>query len=408
MSIIIQKFGGTSVATPEKIHAAAKRIIAAKLDGHQVVVVVSAMGHTTDELLDLAYRVTPNPPKRELDQLLATGEQVTIALIAMAIHAQGHEAISFTGPQIGLITDDVHSKARIREIDKRRILAELSAGKIVIVAGFQGMTSQGHITTLGRGGSNATMVALGAVLEAEACENFTDVDGVFTADPRIVPDARKIDMISYDEMMELSSVGAGVLQTRAVEFAKKYNVRIHVRNSSSDAPGTWIVAETKSMEDIVVSGCALKKGLTRVMLKGIPDRPGVVARIFTVVGQRHIVVDDIIQNVMDDKTANISFTVEHGDLADLKPAVDEVLSELGGHATYEKDLAKVSVIGVGMKQATGVASTMFTALAEKNINIQNISTSEIRISCTVAQADAAEALRAVHAAFNLERTPVTV
>jgi aspartate kinase len=407
MSIIIQKFGGTSVATPEKIHSAAKRIIAAKLNGHQVVVVVSAMGHTTDELLDLAYRVTPHPPKRELDQLLATGEQVTIALIAMAIHAQGHEAISFTGPQIGLITDDVHSKARIREIDKRRILAELSAGKIVIVAGFQGMTSQGHITTLGRGGSNATMVALGAVLEAEACENFTDVDGVFTADPRIVPDARKIDMISYDEMMELSSVGAGVLQTRAVEFAKKYNVRIHVRNSSSDAPGTWIVAETKSMEDIVVSGCALKKGLTRVMLKGIPDRPGVVARIFTVVGQRHIVVDDIIQNVMDDKTANISFTVEHGDLADLKPAVDEVLSELGGHATYEKDLAKVSVIGVGMKQATGVASTMFTALAEKNINIQNISTSEIRISCTVAQADAAEALRAVHAAFNLERTPVT-
>ena len=407
MSIIIQKFGGTSVATPEKIHAAAKRIIAAKLDGHQVVVVVSAMGHTTDELLDLAYRVTPNPPKRELDQLLATGEQVTIALIAMAIHAQGHEAISFTGPQIGLITDDVHSKARIREIDKRRILAELSAGKIVIVAGFQGMTSQGHITTLGRGGSNATMVALGAVLEAEACENFTDVDGVFTADPRIVPDARKIDMISYDEMMELSSVGAGVLQTRAVEFAKKYNVRIHVRNSSSDTPGTWIVAETKSMEDIVVSGCALKKGLTRVTLKGIPDRPGVVARIFTVVGQRHIVVDDIIQNVMDDRTANISFTVEHGDLADLKPAVDEVLAELGGHATYEKDLAKVSVIGVGMKQATGVASTMFTALAEKNINIQNISTSEIRISCTVSQTDAAEALRAVHAAFNLERTPVT-
>ncbi|MGC8560479.1 MAG: aspartate kinase [Phycisphaerae bacterium] len=408
MSIIIQKFGGTSVATPEKIHAAAKRIIAAKLDGHQVVVVVSAMGHTTDELLDLAYRVTPNPPKRELDQLLATGEQVTIALIAMAIHAQGHEAISFTGPQIGLITDDVHSKARIREIDKRRILAELSAGKIVIVAGFQGMTSQGHITTLGRGGSNATMVALGAVLEAEACENFTDVDGVFTADPRIVPDARKIDMISYDEMMELSSVGAGVLQTRAVEFAKKYNVRIHVRNSSSDAPGTWIVAETKSMEDIVVSGCALKKGLTRVTLKGIPDRPGVVARIFTVVGQRHIVVDDIIQNVMDDRTANISFTVEHGDLADLKPAVDQVLNELGGHATYEKDLAKVSVIGVGMKQATGVASTMFTALAEKNINIQNISTSEIRISCTVAQTDAAEALRAVHAAFNLEHAPVTV
>lgn len=407
MSILIQKYGGTSVATPEKIHAAARRIIATKLRGHQVVVVVSAMGHTTDELLDLANRITPDPPKRELDQLLATGEQVTIALIAMAIHSQGHEAISFTGPQIGLITDAVHSKARIREIDKQRIINELSAGKIVIVAGFQGMTAEGHITTLGRGGSNATMVALGAVLEAEACENFTDVDGVYTADPRIVPDARKIDMISYDEMMELSSVGAGVLQTRAVEFAKKYNVRIHVRNSAGDAPGTWIVAETESMEDIVVSGCALKKELTRVTLKGIPDRPGVVARIFTVVGSRHIVVDDIIQNVLDDKTANISFTVEHGDVADLKVAIDQVINELGGHATYEKDLAKVSVIGVGMKQATDVASTMFTALAKKNINIQNISTSEIRISCIVAKDDAAEALRVVHAAFHLEQSAVT-
>ncbi len=405
MAVIVQKYGGTSVATPEKIHTAARRIIATKCAGFQVVVVVSAMGHATDELLALAHKVAPHPSKRELDQLLATGEQVTIALIAMAIHAQGHHAISLTGPQIGLITDDVHSKARIREIDKRRILQELEAGKIVIVAGFQGMTADGHVTTLGRGGSNATMVALGAVLKAQACENFTDVDGVFTADPRVVPNARKIDTISYDEMMELSSVGAGVLQTRAVEFARKYNVPIHVRNSATDQPGTWIVAETKSMEDILVSGCALKMDLTRVTLRGIPDRPGVVAKIFTLVGQRHIVVDDIIQNVMDDRTANISFTVEHGDLADLKPAVDMVIADLGGHATFEKDLAKVSVIGVGMKQATGVASTMFTALAEKNINIQNISTSEIRISCTVARAEAQDALRAVHAAFHLDRRP---
>ena len=336
MGIVVQKFGGTSVATAEKIHVASRKVIAAKTTGHQVVVVVSAMGHTTDELLELAQQVSPNPPKRELDQLLATGEQVTIALIAMAIHAQGHDAISFTGAQIGLITDAVHSKARIREIDKRRILAELDAGKIVIVAGFQGINEHGDITTLGRGGSNASLVALGAVLNAEVCENYTDVDGVYTADPRIVPQARKIDRISYDEMMELSSVGAGVLQTRAVEFAKKYNVPIHVRNSGHDRPGTWIVAETSSMENIAVSGCALKKDLMRVSLKSVPDRPGIVAQIFTAIAQANIIVDDIIQNVQDDGTANISFTVEHGDVADLKPVMERLLAELGGAAAYEK------------------------------------------------------------------------
>ena len=401
MGIIVQKFGGTSVATAEKIHHAAQKVIAAKLAGHQVVVVVSAMGHTTDELLELARQVAPNPPKRELDQLLATGEQVTIALIAMAIAAQGHQAISFTGGQIGLLTDSVHSKARIRQIDHDRITRELNAGRIVIVAGFQGVTEDGAVTTLGRGGSNATLVALGAVLHADVCENFTDVDGVFTADPRIVPDARKIDRISYDEMLELSSVGAGVLQTRAVEFAKKYNVPIHVRNAGHDRPGTWIVAETKAMEHILVSGCALKKDLTRVTLKGIPDRPGVVARIFTAIAAGNIVVDDIIQNVLDDHTANISFTVEHGDVADLKPVVEKLLAEMGGSARFDRDLAKVSVVGVGMKQSTGVASTMFKALADQQVNIDNISTSEIRISCLVARNDADKALRAVHAAFKL-------
>ncbi len=400
MALVLQKFGGTSVATAEKIHAAAAKVIAAKTAGNQVVVVVSAMGHTTDELLDLAKEICSNPPKRELDQLLATGEQVTIALIAMALHAQGHEAISFTGGQIGLLTDNAHSKARIRDIDKKRIQTELDHGKIVIVAGFQGVTESGDVTTLGRGGSNATLVALGAVLGG-VCENFTDVDGVFTADPRIVKNARKIDQISYDEMMELSSVGAGVLQTRAVEFAKKYNVPIHVRNAGHDRPGTWIVAETKAMEHVVVAGCALKKDLTRITLKNIPDRPGIVARIFTAVAEHNIVVDDIIQNVMDDNTANISFTVEHGDLADLKPVVDRLIVELGGSATYEKDLAKVSAVGVGMKQAAGVAGTMFSALAQAGINIQNISTSEIRISCTVARQDADRALQAVHAAFGL-------
>jgi aspartate kinase len=406
MGLIVQKFGGTSVATAEKIHKAARKVIGAKEAGNRVVVVVSAMGHTTDELIDLAKKVCGDviPPKREMDQLMATGEQVTIALIAMAIHAQGHEAISLTGGQIGLITDDVHSKARIKEIDKQRILKELDAGKIVIVAGFQGVTSEGAITTLGRGGSNATLVAIGAVLKADVCENYTDVDGIFTADPRIVKDARKIERISYDEMMELSSVGASVLQTRAVEFAKKYNVPLHVRNSQHDGPGTWIVAETKAMEHIVVSGCALKKDLTRVSLKAVPDRPGIVAQLFTAVGKANVVVDDIIQNVLDDGTASVSFTVEHGDVADIKPVVEKLLKDFGGGvAQYDTNLAKVSVVGVGMKQSTGVASTMFQSLADHRVNIQNISTSEIRISCIVAKEDAEKSLQAVHAAFGLAK-----
>jgi aspartate kinase len=406
MPIIVQKFGGTSVADAQRIHKAAEKVVAAKKAGNQVVVVVSAMGHTTDELIALAKKVwgeaAGQPPKREMDQLLATGEQVTIALIAVALAAQGHEAISFTGGQIGMITDANFSKARVKALDKKRILEELNKGKIVIVAGFQGVTPDGDITTLGRGGSNATLVAVGAVLKAQMCENFTDVDGIFTADPRVVPDAKLIKEISYDEMMELSSVGASVLQTRAVEFAKKYNVPIHVRNSQTDRPGTMIVAETKAMEHIVVSGCALKKDLTRVTLKGIPDRPGVVATIFSAVGTANIVVDDIIQNVLADGTANISFTVEHGDVADLKKVVDDQLKSLGGgNATYDTHLAKVSVVGVGMKQSTGVAAKMFGALAREKVNIQNITTSEIRISCVVAKEDGEKALRAVHAAFEL-------
>jgi aspartate kinase len=409
MGIIVQKFGGTSVATPERIHKAAEKVVAAKKAGHQVVVVVSAMGHTTDELVELAKKVWGDkpgqPPKREMDQLLATGEQVTIALIAMALAAQGHEAISFTGGQIGLITDENFSKARVKEIDHQRILTELAKGKIVIVAGFQGVTANGDITTLGRGGSNATLVAIGAVLKADVCENYTDVAGIFTADPRIVKNARLIKEISYDEMMELSSVGASVLQTRAVEFAKKYNVPIHVRHSQTDEPGTMIVAETKAMEHILVSGCALKRDLTRVTLKNMPDRPGVVATIFAAVGAANIVVDDIIQNVMSDGTANISFTTEHGDVADLKPVVEQQIQDLGGGpAVYDTHLATVSVVGVGMKQSTGVAAKMFGALAREKVNIQNISTSEIRISCIVAKEDAEKALRAVHAAFELDKT----
>jgi len=409
MGLIVQKFGGTSVANAELIHRAAARAIAAKQQGHQVVVVVSAMGDTTDDLIALAEKVCTwggrkvAPPKREMDQLLVTGEQVTIALMAMALHAQGHEAISFTGGQIGLITDAAFTKARIQSINKQRIFEQLNAGKIVIVAGFQGVTQEGDYTTLGRGGSNATLVALGAVLKADVCENYTDVDGIFTADPRIVKNARKIDRISYDEMLELAGLGASVLQTRAVEFAKKYNVPIHVRNSQTDAEGTWIVAETPKMEQIVVSGTALKKDLTRVTIKNVPDRPGVAARIFGEIAAARIVVDDIIQTVSEDKTAVISFTVEHGDLADIRPVVERLCRELGGQsqATFQGDLAKVSAVGVGMRVHTGVAQRMFKALADAGINIQNITTSEIKISCIVNKEDGPRALQVVHDAFEL-------
>jgi aspartate kinase len=409
MGLIVQKFGGTSVGDAEKIHKAAKRAIEAKERGNHVAVVVSAMGHTTDELIDLANQVCKYggkecpPPKREMDQLLVTGEQVTIALMAMAIHAQGHEAISFTGGQIGLITDEAFSKARIQSINKQRIFEQLDKGRIVIVAGFQGITPEGEYTTLGRGGSNATLVALGAVLKADVCENYTDVDGIYTADPRLVKDARKIDRITYDEMMELSGLGASVLQTRAVEFAKKYNVPIHVRNSQNDREGTWIVAETKNMEHIVVSGAALKKDLTRVTIKGVPDRPGIAATIFGKIAAGKIVVDDIIQNVMNDNTANISFTVEHGDLADIKPVVESLTKELGAQASFQADLAKVSVVGVGMRTHTGVAERMFKALADAKVNIQNITTSEIKISCIIAKDEAAKALQVVHDAFDLAK-----
>jgi aspartate kinase len=409
MGLIVQKFGGTSVADAQRIHRAARRAIDAKHRGNQVVVVVSAMGDTTDDLIDLAKQVCTyegketSPPKREMDQLLVTGEQVTIALMAMAIHAQGHEAISFTGGQIGLVTDTAFSKARIQSINKQRIFEQLEKGKIVIVAGFQGVTETGDYTTLGRGGSNATLVAVGAVLEADVCENFTDVDGIFTADPRICPNARKIDRISYDEMLELSGLGASVLQTRAVEFAKKYDVPLHVRNSQNDHEGTWIVAETPNMEHIVVSGAALKKDLIRVTLKTVPDRPGIAAKIFGDIAAANIVVDDIIQNVMDDGTANISFTVEHGDLSDVKPIVERLVKELGGKAnpTYHADLAKVSVVGAGMRVHTGVAQRMFKTLADAKINIQNITTSEIKISVIINKEDGPRALQLVHDAFEL-------
>ncbi|NLX20827.1 MAG: aspartate kinase [Phycisphaerae bacterium] len=405
MSIVVQKFGGTSVADAEKIARAARRAIKAKLDGHQVVMVVSAMGKTTDHLVALAREVNPSPPKREMDMLLTTGEQVSISLMAMAISAAGHEAISFTGGQVGMITDASHTKARIRSIDAARIHHELEAGHVVIVAGFQGVTEQGAITTLGRGGSDTTAVALAAALKAGMCEVYTDVDGVYTTDPRIVPEARKMNFISYDEMLELASLGAGVMHSRSIEFGKKYNVPIHVRSSLTDTDGTMIVAETPDMEQIVVRGVTLKRDLARVLLMGVPNKPGVAGDIFARVAEHNIVVDDIIQNIYErGGLANIGFTTTLGDLDEAKGICEKLAREIGIRSVeVDSNVAKVSIVGIGMKAHTGVASRMFKALADGQVNIQNISTSEIVISCIVDQNDGEKALRLLHNAFELDR-----
>jgi aspartate kinase len=405
MSIVVMKFGGTSVADVDRIRAAARRAIQTRRRGHQVVMVVSAMGDTTDHLLDLARQISADPPKRELDQLLATGEQVTISLVAMALEEMGAEAISLTAGQIGLVTDDIHTKARIKSIDVRRIHEQLDGGRIVIVAGFQGVTETGAVTTLGRGGSNVSLVAIAAALKADVCENYTDVDGIYTADPRIVPNARKIARISYDEMLELASLGAAVLQNRAVEFAKKYSVPIHVRSSLNTKQGTMIVAENESMERIVVSGAALKDKLARVTLRNVPDRPGVAARIFHTLANAHIVVDDIIQTTDERKRATVSFTIDLTDLLDARKVVARLCQAMGCKAVFEDHLAKVSVVGVGMRTHTGVAERMFSALAVAGINIQNISTSEIKISCLIDRGQGKRALRVVHDAFDLGRAP---
>ena len=403
MGLVVQKFGGTSVADAERITAAARRAIRAKLAGHQVVVVVSAMGHTTDELVNLAYQITENPPKREMDMLLSTGEQISIALVAMAIHKIGHDAISMTGGQVGLYTDSAHTKARIKQINAERIFKHLKAGRIVIVAGFQGVTEEGDITTLGRGGSDTTAVALAAALQAERCEIYTDVNGIYTADPRIVPKARKLDRISYDEILELASLGAGVMHSRSIEFGKKYRVPIHVRSSLTDEPGTMICEETTDMEDIAVRGATVNKNLARLTLMGVPDRRGVAARIFQAVAEGNVVVDDIIQNPLPDNRANISFTVALSDFNEAKAIADNLNKEIGGlGVVYDDQVAKVSVVGVGMRSHTGVAAKMFQALAEAKVNIQNISTSEIKISCIVARDEADDALRRIHSAFALD------
>jgi aspartate kinase len=405
MALIVQKFGGTSVADADRIRRCAQRAVAAHLEGHHVLVVVSAMGHTTDEMLELSRRVATSPPQREIDVLLSTGEQMSAALMAMAIDDLGAESASLNARSLGIVTDLVHGNARIRKIDAQRIVRDLDAGRIVVAPGFQGVTDDGSITTLGRGGSDTTAVAIAAALGVAAktgmCEIYTDVDGVYTADPRHVPAARKLERISYDEMVELAALGAGVLHPRAVMFGKNFGVPIHVRHSARAEQGTMIVNETSDMERVSVVGCALTPDLGRISIRSMPNRPGVQSIIFERIESAGILVDDIIQ-IQSGETADVTFTVEAPNLADLKLAVQEALETIGGgEMSVEVGLAKISAVGVGMRTHTGVAATMFRHLGAAGINIANITTSEIKISCIVPQEHGPKALQVVHDAFGL-------
>lgn len=405
MSLIVQKFGGTSVADAEKIRAAARKAVRAQQAGHQVLMVVSAMGKNTDTLLDLASQINERPPARELDMLLSTGEQVSIALMAMAIDSMGAKAVSMTGGQMGIRTDNTFTKARIQSISTERIERLLDEGNIVIAAGFQGIDDDLNITTLGRGGSDTTAVALAAVLGAEACEIYTDVDGVYTTDPRILPEARRADVISYDEMLELASLGAGVMHSRSIEFAKKFGVPIHVRSSFSDTSGTMIVAEPES-ESAAVCGAALTRDEARITILGVPDVPGTSLSLFAAIGSRKIAVDMIVQNIGADGRTDLSFTVPRREVAATLEAVQPVANEIGATGiTHDDNVSKVSVVGLGMAVQTGVAHHMFGALAEAGVNIQMITTSEIKISVLVHRDHAQLALRAVHNAFALTDEP---
>jgi len=405
MSVIVQKFGGTSVADSAKILAAARKAIQAKRDGHDVVVVVSAMGHTTDMLIDLAKQITDSPSPREMDMLLSTGEQVSVALMAMAVHRLGYEAVSFTGAQIGIVTDSTHTKARIRSISTDRLKRAFKEGKIVIAAGFQGVDEQGNITTLGRGGSDTTAVALAAVLGAERCEIYTDVDGVYTTDPRIVPEARLLKQISYDEMLELASAGAAVMHNRSIEFGKKFLTPIYVRSSMTDSSGTLISMEPESMEQ-PVCGAAMAKNEARITVQKVPDRPGAAMALFSRIAARNIPTDMIVQNVAENGETDISFTVLRDELPGALKAVAEAVQELGAEGyTYDDNVSKISIVGMGMAQQPGVAQKMFRTLADRGVNILMISTSEIKISTIVDRSRAEEALRVVHEAFRLDQPP---
>ncbi len=404
MGLIVQKFGGTSVANAERIKAAAKRIVETYKAGNKVIVVVSARGQTTDELIDLANELTDNPSTREMDMLMSTGEQISIALVAMAIHALGYPAVSFTGGQVGIVTDSYHTKARIRNINTHRVQKELDKGTIVIVAGFQGIDANENITTLGRGGSDTTAVALAAIMKADRCDIFTDVDGIYTADPRKVPLARKLDKVSYDEILELASLGAQVMHSRSIEFAKKYNVPLYVRSSFNNKEGTLICKEAKEMEDIVVSGVAVSKDDAKITIRAVPDVPGQAAKIFHEIARKKINVDMIIQNASIENRADVTFTVPRSDLRLALETAEKIKNDLGAkEVLHDSKIAKLSVVGIGMRSHCGVAEKMFSVLAEEKINIQMISTSEIKISCVIDDAHADRALRAVHTAFGLDK-----
>jgi len=411
VSIIVQKYGGTSVQDAERVRAVAGRVLRAREAGHDVVVVVSAMGETTDELLALANQITSTPEPRELDMLLTAGERIAMSVLAIALNAQGCRAASYTGSQAGIITDTQHGRAKIVEIRPARIRESLEAGNVVIVAGFQGLSTAYDITTLGRGGSDTTAVALAAALSAEACEIYTDVPGVFTADPRIVLDARRIDRISYEGMLELAASGARVLQLRSVEYARRNNVRLHVRSSFTDEEGTWVVEEEDDprMEQALISGVALDVEEAKVTLEEVPDRPGIAASIFKAVAADGINVDMIVQNVSHEGKTDVSFTIPREDLARLERLLSGVVKDVGAFRfSTDGDIAKISLVGAGMKSHPGVAAEMFDALASEGVNIEMISTSSIRISCVVRAADAARAVQAIHTRFGLGGGPEDV
>lgn len=402
MSLIVQKYGGTSVGNPERILNVARRIIATQEAGNQVVAVVSAMSGVTDGLIKLAKDVSQNPTEREMDVLLATGEQTTIALTAMAINALGKKAVSLTGAQAGIITDGFHTKAKIANITPKQIHAFLNDGHICIVAGFQGQTSEGRITTLGRGGSDLTAIAIAAAIKADVCQIYTDVEGVFTCDPRIVKSARKLDEISYDEMLEMASSGSKVMQSRSVEFAKKFKVVFEVRSSFNNNPGTIVKEETASMENVVIRGVSIERNQAKVTVTNVPDKPGVAAKIFNAIADANITIDVIVQNVSVSGATDISFTLNKDDLPKAKQALNSVVSAIGAtDLIAQEGIAKLSVVGVGMRSHSGVAAKLFDALSKGGINIQMISTSEIKIAVILDEGKIAEAANLAHEAFGL-------
>ena len=404
MALIVQKYGGTSVGTVERIHRVAERVERAQKDGHQVVVVLSAMSGETDRLLKLAHEVTGAPDERELDMLLSTGERVTIALLAMELRGRGVNARSFTGRQVGIHTDSAHTKARISRVTADRIKEALSAGVIPVVAGFQGINASSDVTTLGRGGSDLSAVALAAALKADRCIIYTDVDGVYTADPNIVPAARRLDKISYEEMLEMASLGAKVLQSRSVEFAAKYSVPVEVNSSFKEGKGTLVTREDADMEGVMVSGVTGDRNQAKITIVGVPDRPGIAARVFGAVANANIVVDMIIQNVSQASTTDISFTVPKADLRNAVDLVQRLSEEIGARSVaVTESIAKVSLIGVGMRSHSGVAAKMFEVLSREGVNIMMISTSEIKISCVIEEKYLELAMRTLHTAFGLDR-----